>query len=165
MATRPAESAREAGAGGGTAAPAPGAARIRLARLLLALLALIQGIAAVWALVLPRAFFDDFPGAGATWVRLLPPYNEHLITDYGASFLALSVLLAIAAWLADVRLLRVASVVWLVAAVPHLVWHLFHLDGFGTADAVAQTFTLALTALAPIAVLIALRGIPTRSAP
>ena len=136
-----------------------GGSRIRLARILLALLAALQGFAALWALVLPRAFYDDFPGAGATWVRMLPPYNEHLITDYGASFLALAVLLAIAAWLGEVRLLRVASVVWCIAAFPHLIWHLAHLDGFATADAVAQTFTLALNALAPVVVLVALRGI------
>ena len=38
-------------------------------------------VVGVWALVLPRSFYDDFPAAGRHWVSALGPYNEHLVRD------------------------------------------------------------------------------------
>src|SRR3954465_5381173 len=102
--------------------------RLAIIRANLVLLGLGQGFPPVWALTAPPSFYDDFPVAGAHWVSALPPFNEHLVRDYGASFLALAVLALIAAWLADRRLMRVALVVWTVAAVPHLIFHLAHAD-------------------------------------
>ena len=49
------------------------------------------------AAVLPRTFYDDFPFL-AHWVELLPPYNEHLVTDVGGLYLGFAVLFAWAAW-------------------------------------------------------------------
>src|SRR3712207_7201681 len=51
----------------------------------------------LWALLLPRVFYEDFPLPGREWVSTLGPYNEHLIRDYGALNLALAVLLVSAA--------------------------------------------------------------------
>src|SRR5687768_15483541 len=66
MATRSTDVEPDAASAPPAATPGrAGGARIRLARILLALLAALQGFAAIWALVLPRAFYDDFPGAGA----------------------------------------------------------------------------------------------------
>ena len=44
----------------------------------------------------PRTFYDDFPYLGH-WVDRLPPYNEHLVTDVGALYLAFALVLAWAA--------------------------------------------------------------------
>src|ERR671915_206779 len=55
----------------------------------------------------PRWFFEHFPGAGHRWTAAYPPYNEHLMSDVGAAFLALGVLLLMAAWMADRRVTTV----------------------------------------------------------
>jgi hypothetical protein len=119
----------------------------------LVLLGAGQGFAAVWALAAPQSFFDSFPIGGAHWVSALPPFNEHLIRDYGASFLAISVLALIAAWLADRRLMRVTLVVWTIAAVPHLVFHLAHADQPDGFEGVMSLVTLGLNAAVPLALL------------
>jgi drug/metabolite transporter (DMT)-like permease len=79
---------------------------------------------------------------------LLPPYNEHLIRDVGSLSLALAVVLG-AATLTGQRLLSgVAVGAFAVYAVPHTIFHSFHLEGFRTADAVAQTVGFVLQLLA-----------------
>jgi hypothetical protein len=99
------------------------------------------------AAVLPRTFYDDFPFL-AHWVELLPPYNEHLVTDVGGLYLGFAVLFAWAAWTLDRTLVRAVCVAWLLTATIHLVFHSGHLAGLGTADAIAEIATLALL-LAP----------------
>lgn len=113
----------------------------------------IQGAAAAWALIGPRSFYDSFPVGGAHWVSALPPYNEHLVRDYGASFLAIALLALIAAWIADLRLVRVALVVWIVAAIPHLVFHLAHADMPSGLKGVVSLLTLSINAVAPLGLL------------
>ena len=66
----------------------------------------------LWALILPRSFYDDFPLPGSDWVSTLGPYNEHLIRDYGALNLALAILLVAAALLLERRVVQVALVTW-----------------------------------------------------
>ena len=100
------------------------------------------------ATVLPRTFYDDFPFL-AHWVELLPPYNEHLVTDVGGLYLGFAVLFAWAAWTVDRTLVRAVCVAWLLAATLHLIFHSGHLAGFGTADAVAEIVTLALLLVPP----------------
>jgi hypothetical protein len=99
------------------------------------------------ATVAPRTFYDDFPFL-AHWVELLPPYNEHLVTDVGGLYLGFAVLLAWAAWTLDRVLVRAVCVAWLLTAAIHLFFHAGHLAGFSTADAIAEIGTLALL-LAP----------------
>ena len=127
--------------------------RLRAVRAGLVALGVGQGFAAIWALAAPRSFFDSFPVSGAHWVSSLPPFNEHLIRDYGASFLALAVLALIAAWLADRRLMQVTLVVWTIAAVPHLIFHLAHADEPSGVEGVLSLFTLGLNAVLPLILL------------
>ncbi len=105
----------------------------------LVVLAVMQGLVGVWALLGPESFFTDFPGAGHAWVALLPEYNEHLTRDVGALSLALTVVLVAAAWWPERRLVRIALVALAVYAIPHTVFHATHLEGFPAADAGAQT--------------------------
>ncbi|HYJ23287.1 MAG TPA: DUF4345 family protein [Solirubrobacterales bacterium] len=111
--------------------------------------ALVIGLTAA---VAPRTFYDDFPFV-ASWVELLPPYNEHLVTDVGGLYLGFAVLFAWAAWTLDRTLVRAVCVAWLLTATLHLIFHSGHLDGFSTTDAVAELATLA-TLLIPPAVAI-----------
>jgi hypothetical protein len=95
---------------------------------------LVGGWAAGW----PRSFYDDFPWPGHPWVALLGAYNEHLLRDFGGMNLAMAVVFGVAAASLDRRLAATVLVAYLVFAVPHLVFHLNHLEPFGTVDAVAQ---------------------------
>jgi hypothetical protein len=95
--------------------------RLRVGMLLLAAVSLVVG---VWALLVPRCFYDDFPLSGRDWVSTLGPYNEHLVRDVGALNLALGMLLVLVAVLLEGRLVQVSLVASLVYAVPHFVFHL-----------------------------------------
>lgn len=64
--------------------------------------------------------------------------------------LAVAVVLGVAAATLDRRLAATALVAYLVFALPHLVFHLNHLEPFGTADAAAQVVTLAAAAVLPL---------------
>jgi hypothetical protein len=101
----------------------PGRARAGLMRGGLGLLSLSALAVGAWALFLPRSFYEDFPSAGRAWVSALGPYNGHLLADVGAMYLALGVLLALAAVSLGRELVRASLVAWLVFAVPHLVFH------------------------------------------
>jgi hypothetical protein len=104
------------------------------------------------AAVLPRTFYDDFPFV-AHWVELLPPYNEHLVTDVGGLYLGFAVLFGWAAWTLERTLVRAVCVAWMLTATIHLLFHAGHLAGFGTANAIAEIATLGLLlAPAPIAI-------------
>jgi AhpD family alkylhydroperoxidase len=129
-------------------------------RFLLLALGIPQTIIGLWALVAPHGFYDQFP-TGQGWVRTLGPFDEHLIIDVGALFVAIGVLAILAAvWLRR-PLVIAAAVSWLLFSVPHTIWHLTDLGPMSTGDAIANVLTLAATVLAPLAVLLLLRT-PTR---
>jgi hypothetical protein len=110
-----------------------------------------------WALLLPRSFYDGFPWPGHPWVRLLPPFNEHLIRDFGGLNVAMGVVLGAAAVILERRLVCTALVADVVFAVPHFIYHSAHLEHFPTADAVVQTILLAVLVVLPLALLIPAR--------
>jgi hypothetical protein len=107
----------------------------------------------LWALLSPRAFYDDFPLPGSNWVSTLGPYNEHLVRDYGALNLAMAVLLLAAAVLLERRLAQVALVTWLVFEMPHFIFHLGQTHHFSAGSNLAQLSGLALLILLPLVLL------------
>ncbi len=125
----------------------------RLLRILLVLLSL-NSLIGLWAAFAPRSFYDDFPGGGRSWVSADGPYNEHLVRDFGALNLALSVLTIAAAIMLVRSLAVVAALGWLAYSVPHLVYHLRHLDVYDTSDQIANVAALSLAPLLAIAVLV-----------
>jgi hypothetical protein len=122
----------------------PASARAALATLCLAALSI--GIPATLA---PHTFYADFPFY-AHWVELLPPYNEHLVTDVGGLYLGFAVLFAWAAWAPQQTLVRAASTAWLLTAAIHLAFHATHLDDFGAADAAGELASLAVLLTPPL---------------
>jgi len=130
--------------------------RDQIGRLALAVLFVSALSIGLTAAALPRVFYDDFPFL-THWVELLPPYNEHLVTDVGGLYLGFAVLFAWAAWTFERPLVRPLCVAWLVAAGIHLIFHASHLEGFGTADAIAEIASLALLLLPALAALWACR--------
>ena len=99
----------------------------------------------------PRSFFDDFP-LGRSWIAHQgDAYNEHLVRDVGALFLALIV---VTVWTALRRgPARPVAVAWLLQGVLHLVFHVGHLDGYETVDKVGLVGSLVSV---PILALVAL---------
>jgi hypothetical protein len=120
------------------------ARRIGLARAGLALVGLAQAEIALWGLIAPRAFFNDFPGAGRHWVSVLGPYNEHLVRDYAAAELGLAVLLLAAAIWFGRPIVLIAGAAFLAATVPHFAYHLTTTNKLSAADNVASLGAFAL---------------------
>jgi hypothetical protein len=122
-------------------------------RFALIYLAATIGWLAVWILVAPKGFYDNFPGGSAHWVSALPPYNEHLERDFGAAALGLTVLAALAALWMEKRVVQAAAITLFVAGVPHLAYHLTTTGHYSTGDNVASLIGLALDVALPLAVL------------
>jgi hypothetical protein len=124
-------------------------------RALLVLLGLPQAALGLWALLAPHSFYGDFPGGVAShWVSRLGPYDEHLVRDVGGVFLGLGVLLVIAAVYLERRLVIAAGVAWLLFSIPHLVYHVFNLEPYSTADAIGNVVALVWTVAGGLAVLV-----------
>lgn len=121
----------------------PAIARAALA--VLALTALSIGLPASFA---PESFYDDYPFF-ASWVSLLPPYNQHLVTDVGGLYLGFALVLGWAAWTLARELVRAVCAGWALMALLHFVFHATHLDGFSTADAIAELTGLGLVLVVP----------------
>ena len=122
----------------------------RLTRAALALLCLYSLSIGAIAAFAPHTFYEDFPFV-ASWVEMLPPYNEHLVTDVGGLYLGFAVIFAWAAWRPERTLVLAASSGFTLTAVIHLVFHATHLEGFGAADAIGEVAGLA-SLLLPAAV-------------
>jgi hypothetical protein len=127
-----------------------------LAKLALGLLFASSLLIGLTGTVFPRSFYEDFPFV-AHWVNLLPPYNEHLVTDVGGLYLGFAVLFAWAARTLEQTLTRAVCVAWLLTASLHLIFHAGHLEGFSTADAVGELASLSLLVGAPLVALWASR--------
>jgi hypothetical protein len=127
--------------------------RERAVRVLLVGLGAPAVVIGTWAAFAPRSFYEDFPGFGQTWVRPDGPFNEHLVRDVGELNLALAfVTLAAAVWCAPL-LVRVVAGAWLVEAIPHLVYHLGHLDPLASD---ARVPSIAGLAMVPVFALVLL---------
>ena len=130
---------------------APGRARAGLIRVSLWLLSIQALVVGAWALFLPRSFYRDFPLPGKGWISALGPYNGHLMADVGAMYLALSVLLSLAAVSLGRELVRASLVAWLVFAVPHLVFHTATLHHYSLpADRAVNVAGLGFVVLLPL---------------
>jgi alkylhydroperoxidase family enzyme len=135
-------------------------------RFLLLALGVPQALIGLWALVSPHTFYDDFPAGTDGWVHVLGPFDEHLVTDVGSLFIALGVVLVLAALSLRRGAVLAAATGWLIFSVPHFLWHVFNLEPYSTADAVANTVTLGWTVVGGVLVLVlALRRPEGRRAP
>jgi hypothetical protein len=135
-----------------------------LIRVVLVFVAISGALVSVWILAAPRHFYDNFPIGPSEWVLVLPPYNEHLLRDYGAATLGLTLLTVAAAVLMERRLVQVALLSLFAAGTPHLAYHLTTTEHYSTGDGVASLTALALQSLLPLA-LLALTVRPRRARP
>jgi hypothetical protein len=124
-----------------------------LIRFALIYMTLALGWLAIWILIAPKGFYDNFPGGSAHWVSALPPYNEHLERDFGAMALGLAVLAMLAAVWMEKRVIQAAAITLVVAGLPHLGYHLTTTGHYSTGDNIASITGLALYVLFPLALL------------
>ena len=123
-------------------------------RLGMILLVIPQAVAGFWAFIAPRNFYDSFPGFGRVWVAPIGDYNEHFIADTGNLLVVLSLLIAIAAYYLDRRLVRISLTLWLVFAVPHFISHVRLSSLFSAADNFGNIASLGMAVLLPIFLLL-----------
>jgi hypothetical protein len=108
----------------------------------------------IWARVWPAQFFADFPGLGRHWTAAYPPYNDHLVTDLGSSFLTLSFLL-LAAAVVDNRAVRTLALLGTgVFGALHLSFHVAEQGEMPGGDYATSIVALALGVLIPVGLLV-----------
>ena len=127
----------------------------RVVRVALAVLALVALQVGLWATLAPQSFYDDFPGSGRVWVAVDGPYNEHLVRDVGSLNLALAAVTVVALVTLARPAVLAAAAAWILYSLPHLVYHLRHLDVYDTTDQVLTVVALALALVLPAIVLVA----------
>ena len=132
--------------GGGPEGLGGGEIIVRLGLALLAALNLWWG---VWARVAPRHFFDTFPGGGQRWTAAYPPYNEHLVTDLGATFLTLGFLLVVAAISSEPAVRRVVLAAVTLFGALHLLFHATESGQMGGSSYAASLVALFAGVLLP----------------
>ena len=122
----------------------------------LILLALPQLAIGVWALLSPSGWFENFPGAGKHWLPLYAgSYDEHLVADVGSTFLAIGVILVIAAVWMERRVVLAAAIGYLVYQVPHAFFHFRSDEVLSNGDQVANTIGLVLALFLAIGIVVA----------
>ena len=128
-------------------------ARSDIARWSLLAIALLMAPAGLQAAFAPRSFFDDFP-LGRSWISAGDAtYDEHLVRDVGALFLALVVVTLWSAWRRQA--MTGVAIAWLVQGTLHLAYHIGHLDGLGDTDRAGLVVSLVIVPVLAIIALVA----------
>ena len=122
-------------------------------RFALAYLALQLGVVAVYILIAPRSFYDDFPAGSSEWVSALPPYNEHLIRDFGSAGLGLAVLAILAAVWMERRVVQAAAIAIFLGSLPHAIFHFTKTEALSTLRQRREPLRPLAAALLPLAIL------------
>ena len=134
--------------------------RLGTVRAVLVLLGLPQFTLGIWGIVSPHGFFDTFPGGGQHWLPAYGPYDSHLASDVGATFLAIGLLMFMAAWIAERRLVQVALVAYLAYDIPHFIYHLANDHVLDSGAQVVNGTALGLSVAAAISLLVMIRKSP-----
>ena len=117
-------------------------------------LAAVELVIGVWTQFFPASFYADFPT-----VDLTPPFSEHLFRDFGGATLGLAIVLGAAAVWLEKRLVIIALLAYLAFAVPHLLFHVSHLDGATGAEVAFLVVSLGASVVLPVVLIVlALRG-------
>ena len=115
----------------------------------------------LWATLDTRGFYDGFPGGGRHWVEGDGPYNAHLVSDAGAGFLAVGIVLLLAVVWMERRVVQAALVAGFVHGGLHLLFHLRHpSDAIGDADRLISNGALAFGVAVAVALLVTVSRAP-----
>ena len=129
-------------------------------RTLVIVLGVLTGTLGMWAGFAPESFYNDgpLPFIHTGWVSALPPYNEHLVRDYGFVNLGLTVFSVVAAIRLTPVLVRASAGALFVFGIPHTAFHSSHLEHMSTADAAALTITTSVLTLVLPAIVFLMAG-------
>ncbi|HMC07666.1 MAG TPA: hypothetical protein VKG89_09785 [Solirubrobacterales bacterium] len=133
---------------------------LRAGLLVLALPSVVLG---VWITIAPRSFYDDFPGGGRHWVSALPPYNEHLLRDFGSANLTIAIVLIGAAIVLESRFVQVTLLAYIVGTLAHLGYHLTTTGHYSSGDNIASLGGFAVELLLAVALLVLTRQLARAS--
>ncbi|TCC21280.1 DUF4345 family protein [Kribbella sindirgiensis] len=92
-------------------------------RAVLVIFAALQLFLGAWLTFLPKSFYDNVPT-----VDWDPPFSEHAFRDFGSASLGLAIVLAAAAIRPERYLAGVALLAYVAFALPHMIFHLSHLQ-------------------------------------
>lgn len=120
-----------------------------LIRIGLAILFLDELVVGAWNAISPETFYRYFPT-----VDLAPPFSEHYARDFGGATLGIALLLGIAFFKPKAHFVIPAVLAYSIFAVPHFFFHLAHLEGASTGEAIALTAANAIVALLGIAIIV-----------
>jgi hypothetical protein len=130
----------------------------------LVLLALPSVVIGLWTLVAPHDFYVNFPGGGRHWVSAIPPYNEHLLRDFGSASLTIAIVLLGAALFLERHLVQVALVSYIVGTLAHFGYHLTTTEHYATGDNLASLGGFAVELILALALLFLAREMVRASA-
>lgn len=119
-----------------------------------ALSSLLAFFVGVWAFFFPQEFYDSFPGALGSWVSVDGPFNEHLIRDVGAMYLALGGASVGSLIWRNEAVYRVLGIAWTVFGALHFAYHALHLHHMTIVDAVGEMISLGVSLLLGVVLLI-----------
>lgn len=108
----------------------------------------------IWAYFFAREFYDSFPGVLGSWVSVDGPYNEHLIRDVGAMYLALGAASLGGLIWRDIIVYRILGIAWTTFGLLHFLYHAFHLHHMPVSDAIGEMVALGISLLLGIVLLI-----------
>ena len=105
------------------------------------------GLIGVHALFFPWYFYNHFL-FGRGWVKMLPPYNEHITRDLGALYIGFFVVLGYAVLKLSKDLVNGAILGFVAATIPHMIFHIVHADDAPLLiDRILQVGLLAITVM------------------
>lgn len=137
----------------------------RLHFLALAFSTLLAFFVGGWAYFAAQSFYDSFPGVLGSWVSVDGPFNEHVIRDVGAMYLALGAAsLGGLIWRNAVGY-RVLGLAWTVFGVLHFAYHALHLAHMSLESAIGEMVALGVSLLLGVVLLIPARDRAASSAP
>ena len=123
----------------------------RYVRSVLVVFAAYELVLGVWMTFFPAQFYE------LPTVDWTPPYSEHLFRDFGGATLGLAIVLDRGGDQLRPAAHMVALLAYLAFAVPHLVFHLGHLEGDSPGWSIVLAVVTALSVLVPASALIAAR--------
>jgi hypothetical protein len=122
---------------------------IVVTRIALAILAAIELVVGIWNQFWPENFYANFPT-----VDLTPPFSEHYARDFGGATLGIAAVLIAAIMVPRPILALAAGLAYTIFAIPHFVFHVGHLDGATSTQALFLTVGNAVAAALGVLVIV-----------
>lgn len=107
-----------------------------------------------WAYFAPQSFYDSFPGVLGSWVSVDGPFNEHLIRDVGAMYLALGAASVGGSIWRNAVAYRILGIAWTVFGTLHFAYHALHLEHMSLESAIGEMVALGVSLLLGVVLLI-----------